>query len=284
MLHHAFFFIDNGLSRIDSAAFSDQTRMELVVAGLDDQSKAQFEDSNEAFRDISGWRGLKFDAEGNVKSIYWRYERHKLNGSLSLDYLPQHLEKFNLYGPIFAKSAISVCGTIETAALPRGLREFAIDRQRMSGTLNLPELPQTLAYFTVMSNDLSGDLIFRGTPESLLHLDLSKNAFTGKVATEDLPRALEFFSISRNAMEGSLNLTKLPVCLVIFHAANNNLNGTINLDHLPPTLMECHLSGNAFHGHISFANLTARMSSLQLPAGRFNGIDMATKPKSVSFR
>ena len=284
MLFHALLSIDTGLSRVDPSTLSEQTRMELFVDGLDDQSKKQFQDSDGGYIDIEDWPGVTLDAEQNVTNITWKHEEHFVKGRLSFDMLPSHLKEFNITFKPFAKNfSVRVTGTVDAAALPRGLHRFIIDSQKLGGSLDLPALPEALHFFRMNYVRLSGSLVFAGMPQRIAHLDLSCNEFTGTLNTADLPRSLERFLISYNQLHGSLDLSALPPRLVLFTVAKNNFSGTLNLQRLPVTLAEVYLTDNAFHGELNFSNLPEPMITLRLPAGRFEGVNMETKPKCVYF-
>ena len=274
--------IDTGLSRVDPSTFSDQTRMEILVDGLEDQSKKLLQDSNGEYYDISQWPGVTLDSSGNVISILWRAEG-LLSGSVALDMLPPHLNEFTITIPLFGHRTGGFYGTIDTTALPRTLHRFDVSVQKMHGSFLLPAAPEALTYLSVRENTLSGVLVFAGMPQGLKHLDLSLNAFTGTLDTADLASTLEHFNVAGNRFEGGIDLTELPARLELFSASKNNFGGTIDLSRLPAGLMNCYLTGNAFHGSVSFSSLPESMIRLTISKEGLEGIDTATLPACVTL-
>ena len=275
---------DTGLARIELGALPDQTRIELLVNGLDARSKEIFIDSNGDYLDIRKWPGVKCGNEGNIVELHIWLHHLTASGSVSLDFLPTDLKSFIITDPSTRNEYCEVRGMVETSRLPSGLQMFSAENMRLSSTLDLPALPRRVKHFSVRGNQLFGGLVFSGAPQCLEHLSLSRNAFTGTLCTGDLPRSLRNFYISENKMTGSLDMTKLPQGLIMFGASGNNFCGTLNLSHLPPYIQDCYMSGNAFQGEISFNNLPNSMNSLILEAGQFDGLDETKKPKCVVFK
>ena len=279
---HALLSIDTGLSRVDPSTFSEQTRMEIFIDRLDDESKKHFLESDGGFLEVQKWTGIMPDDKGKVISIDWR--KCRFSGTLSLDMLPDTLKSIKILGSRSGLSTHALYGTIDTAALPCGLERCVLENLKFSGSLQLPALPMGLTHFSVQDNMLGGEIVFIEIPQCLEILDLSGNTFMGTVQTAALPRTLQKFCISNNKMEGTLDMTKLPPGLVMFSVTKNNFHGTLDLSQLPASLRDCYMAGNPFHGEISLRNLPQKMSSLILEQGRFEGVDMATNPRCVIFK
>ena len=149
---------DTTLGRADIATFTDQMLMELIITEGKPVNTTIFRDQDGDFTDVCEWSGVTCDADANVTEIAWVNEKW-LCFSFSFDYLPQKLQKLDLRRSKLAlQFARTHCafGTLNTEALPRGLREFRTDYQGFRGTINLRALPATMEVFGVLENRFRG--------------------------------------------------------------------------------------------------------------------------------
>ena len=162
-------------------AFPQQTLMEMVIAGLVNQSRLQ--DENGGYKDIENWNGMTFNDANEVTHVEWRDYHNKQfphGGTLELKWLPRTVE-------IFALPGSGIEGTVEMALLPRRLRNLFVQRNRLTGALDMTQLPPTVNELIMQSNRFSGSLDFTRLPGSLTYMYLFRNDFIGTVRVGELP-------------------------------------------------------------------------------------------------
>ena len=215
---------DSSLGRFEENSMSDQCRMEILVEGLNQETKRQFCDNDGNFKDIKDWNLVNFDAEGNVNQI--TFFTSKCKGDLWLDFLPPFLEVIKVMS---YNTKYKIGGTISAIRLPQTLREVRFDSHAFHGSIDFDELPHRLRILDVESNDLSGSCDLTALPQNLEILWLSNNKFLGSVDMRSLPQTLKSLKLSGNNFSGEIQFANLPQSLKYLNIANNSFCGSFVL-------------------------------------------------------
>ena len=251
---------DVSTGRLDFASLSDQTCLELLIAGAADEFKARYQDENGEFLDICEWGShgmfpaIKCDEAKSVVSV--KFKGMKGKGPLQLDFIPSNVTSFRIYLSFIGDECMG--GTITTALLPQALKEFEVSGQALTGGFNLCALPETLQMVDVAINELEGLCDFSALPKGLQILRLQQNKFSGSIVLDSLPEALENLNLSYNA-----------------------LSGTLDFAHLCPALRRLDLSNNAFEG--SFC-LAANLKDIYVRVRNTDLSGTAVLPKLATVR
>ena len=235
------------LGRLDYDSLNDQSRMEILIEGLDEDSKAYFQDKNGAFHDICEWEIVSCDDKENVIDIDFHCDTANgdggsLAGTLNLNFLPPKLIK------VAISKEYDIAGTLDTKSLPRGLELFALEWCEFDGTVDLTALPNSLQSCSLESCRFSGSCVLTDLPENLHALDVNSNLMSGTLDLTKLPKSLSFINLSFNQFTGTLNLLHLPSGINSVYFEGNNLSGVLDLRVVPASLTAVRANTNAFSG------------------------------------
>ena len=219
------FTADDCCGRVDPSTLSQQTRMELLVAGLDDCEA--FLGLDGTFTDISMWNGVSFDTEDAVVAIAWYIDDDCVNEERPCE------------------TVVEAGGSIDLRWLPPTVARFCIADMELSGTLTTSALPPALTHMNLKLNFLSGSFDVAGLPPLVDDISIAHNAFTGSLDVTAFPSRLRAFQAIFNRFTGSLDLTQLHAPLVRLGLSNNNFTGEIDLRRIPDSLQHMTLHGNA---------------------------------------
>ena len=199
--------------RVDYTSLSDQTLMELLFEGFDEDTQQRYQDSDGTYLDVFQWACVKCDKERSVIQIS---RSGCTSGSLHLRYLP----------PKFQSLQMSYTG--------------------LAGSIDLTHLPQTMANIYLVGNVLTGSIELNQLPETLELLSLGSNMLVGCIDLAHLPREMFYLGLGNNKFEGSIDLTQLPESMHYIYLQYNRLSGSFHATNLPPNLGEIDASGNKF--------------------------------------
>ena len=233
--------IDPHLGRLDYESLSDQARMEIFVAGVEQKAKSCLQDANGAYRDACEWAAVQCDDEGNVICIKPPSRCVNIKGTFNLDYIPPKCTYFRL-------SMKTATGTLETALLPQALEVFACGDNNFTGTVDFTKIPPAVEEFRISSNSFEGTCDLTKLPAGLCSLEIADNYFTGSMDLTALPAGLTDLDAGCNAFTGEIDLHKLPAALESLFIDGNSLCGKFSLINLPESLEEVLASNNAFTG------------------------------------
>ena len=209
--------IDPALGRLDYDSLSDQALMEMLVEGIAQSKKAEFQDTHGNYRDTCDWNGtLCKDERVTGIVLSWKEFGER---QFPFDVIPPLVERF-----IMKESNLH--GTLDTFVLPRALTDF----------------------FDIASNKLHGSVSFVGFPRSLKRINLNKNAFSGSCNLENLPDALLSLQAKTNQFSGEISLNALPAGMTELRLSYNNLTGPIHIEKLPERMGVLGLSRNGLTG------------------------------------
>ena len=209
----------------------------------------------------------KFSGNLNVSELPYLIELHVqynlFSGRLDTAILPRRLKELSISGNHFS-------GSFDVMGLPNILEKLSMNNCNFEGNFDVSKLPRNLKGLFIDSNNFSGVFDFTHLPRSLKQLLLHNNSFSGKVNLDNLPLLLEIIEIQDNNFEGNIDTKTLPRDLETFSAGNNNFSGNINIYKLPPQLKVLELSNNSFEGEIDFSKLPKLINVVALSGNKFS--------------
>ena len=265
---HLFSFIiapDPALGRLDYDSLSDQALMEMLIDGMQEKDKKEFQDASGNFLDVCEW------------SIVTCTNKRVTSVNLSADLLPDIMETLLNYAhahhkserqhqksrkkqfpfkflpsqvDVFKGARSDLQGTLDTTDLPKVLRELRIAMNALYGTLSWSGLPRNLEVMNIEHNKFSGSLALNDLPQNLRKFKASANKFSGEIKISAIPPKLEHIDISLNKFEGSLDFSAVSPHLKRFDAGRNRFRGSIDLSKRPHSLEQIWLNRNALCGDI----------------------------------
>ena len=226
--------IDPSASRANAMTMPDQALMELLIESCVSRKKTKVF-QNAALKHSGPtpacrWDGVQCDSQENIIRIEWA-EKRWLLGPISLDMLPQRLQRLDLRAvrgmPQVRHQPASVHGTVNTAALPGALLRFNINNNKFYGSLDLTTLPEVMEHFGASNNSFEGNVDLTGLPPGLTYLNLGWNRFSGGISLEKLPRGMESLQLQQNAFWGWLVVDALPGKPFRLHVTRSNFSSIV---------------------------------------------------------
>ena len=253
---------DSALGRIDPTMLDEQTRMELFIDGLADETKQKyFKDSSGNYRDIKSWDCLHYyfgklivvdlprDTYGTLafeflpSSVTGMEARlSAIEGTVPVDLLPRSLITLEL-------SMIGqMHGTIDFRALPPALELLLLSDNSFTGTADLTALPKNLERLAIDCNEFFGSISLANLPDPLQWVSIHNNDFCGNICETKISDATLNLSASHCKFTGSFVYKNLPVDSESIGFSNNQLSGSLRIGKAGSVMEELDLSGNAFIG------------------------------------
>ena len=234
--------VDSSIGRCSIITLSDQTLMELLIEGLTQDSKKQYQSDDGAFTDCCQWPGVICNHDGDVKQFT---AFQSISGNLSLDFIPRCLNSIII---VSAWNAEPVKGICDTQALPSGLEYFYIASNAFEGKFDMTKLPQTLISCNIDRNKFCGDCDLRVLPLQLESLRANTNKFSGSIYLGGLPSTLTALYLHENSLSGEIFLENLPRNLKYCDISSNSFSGQFKLLNPPETLLTMFAWDNNFEG------------------------------------
>ena len=175
-----FLSVDPSLGRVDYSLLSDQTLMEMLYGGFDEETKRKFQDKEGMFLDVCKWVGVKCDANERVVEIK---HQGRIRGSLQLSRLPSEVTCINI-------SRNDLEGSIDLSNLPPNIEQIHLERNHLTGSVDLTKLPENVGILNLTKNCLSGSLELAQLPRSMRFLFIFDNQFSGSFIATNLPKTL----------------------------------------------------------------------------------------------
>ena len=212
-----------GIGRCDAASVTDQTRLELLVAGM--KNLESFHSAEGEFKEYTKWPGLAIDSNGDVRSIDFAPMM------LYLDVFDPHMDEEEMFSYIirpggtmdfrwiptkvkfFSAPSLKLEGTIETEHLPPALGELQVQNNELEGPFRLECLPAQMSDVYISNNLLSGELNLTELPLQMLCLVAGSNFFTGTLDFTNLPDGIKRIDVSQTKVSGAIDVTKVPESL-----------------------------------------------------------------------
>ena len=86
-----FLNVDPSIGRVDCSLLSDQTLMEMLIDGFDDETKQEYQDKDGMYLDACRWSCVTCDDDQGVIQI--DIESYDVKGSLELCYAPPNVKE-----------------------------------------------------------------------------------------------------------------------------------------------------------------------------------------------
>ena len=141
-----FLSTDSSLGRVGYSLFSDQTLMEMLVDGFDDETKEEYQDNHGMYLDVCGWSCIKCDDDERVVQIELGSET--LSGSLELCYVPPKVKVLDI--------SSRLTGSVDLRQLPDEMSKLHLNNSQLTGEIDLTQLPDGMYDLYLSSNQLTG--------------------------------------------------------------------------------------------------------------------------------
>ena len=122
------------LGRLDYTLLSDQTLMEMLFEGLNEESKKGYQDEKGMYLDVSEWSCVKCDDD--QRAIEIRIDSGHVSGSLALRYVPPKVKALKI---ISAENRLT--GSVDLTQLPDKMENLTLSNNQLTGEINLTQLP-----------------------------------------------------------------------------------------------------------------------------------------------
>ena len=258
---------------------SDQTLMEMLIEHMKICPSEKFRDETGAYKEVCKWPGVQCNGRRRVNHIWWfdRFLKETvLRGTVGFRFMPQLTRNFVIHASD-ERSRYSLFGTIDTAALPRGLTTFFIPFQRFHGTVDFQRLPLGLDSLRIQDNRFEGSIHLNNLPKKLKQLHANENRFSGSIFLKSLPDTLESLNASHNQLFGSLCLRNLPRALEELKLENNSFSGSVCFESLPDGLKAIDLSSNSLRGEFVLLNPPSALTALNAQGNQFSPTAMIAR-------
>ena len=228
---------DPSLGRVDYSSLSDQTLMEMLTEGFDDETKKDYQDNEGMYLDVCKWSCIKCDDDERVSQI--DIDSCHVIGSLDLCYIPPKVNVLNINS--WRKSKLT--GSVDLRHLPGGMQKLDLQNNQLTGEIDLTQLPDRMGGLGLNCNQLTGEVDLTRLPDGMGSLSLSSNEFIGKIDLTQLPEGMEYLYLSGNHFSGSLVIKKLPPRMKVIYAQANQFNAIAVVDLEPHTVLKLKGSG-----------------------------------------
>ena len=242
--------LDPSLGRVDYRLLSDQTLMEMLFCGFDDESNKEFQDNDGMYLEVCGWPGVKCDDDQRVIEIY--IDSKNLSGSLELFYIPPKVKRLNISS--WCRSQLA--GSVDLAHLPNGIESLDLNYNQLTGEINLTQLPDEMELLYLNNNQLAGQVDLTHLANGIKRLFLNDNQLTGEIDLTHLPYGILFLSLENNQLMGQIDLTHLPEAMTYLYLQNNQLSGSLVIKKLPLWVNVIDVRGNHFNAIAVFDSKT----------------------------
>ena len=262
---------DPSFGRVDCSSPSDQTLMEMLIDGFDDETKKMYQDKHGTYLGICEWSCVTCDEDESAVKI--DVDSTAVSGSLKLRRLPPKVSVLIIRS--LQKSKLT--GSVDLAHLPGGIEFFFLDHNQLTGDIDLAKLPERIKELYLQSNQLTGESDLTQLPDGMKVLKLDVNHLTGKVDLTHLPDGMKVLKLDINRLSGEVDLTHLPDGMEWLSLADNQLTGKIDLTRLPDGMQLLDLSNNQLTGDIERTSLPGGMQKLDFENSRLSGSLAARK-------
>ena len=239
MICTALHAVDSALGRLDYESLPDQALMEMLIDGMNEGAKAEFQDGNGNFLDINDWDGIICLPRDQVREINFSTKVFS-NKCFPFELIPAKVDGFEA-------SDTNMHGTLDTSVLPHDLQLFDVCINFLHGTINLKGFPRGLQDIHIDDNDFSGSLVLSDLPDSLLSFHAGSNQFSGEISLNSLPRRMHILSLHQNLLTGSLHVQNLPEFMEEISLSINSFTGEFCLRSFPKTLRDVDMTCNALN-------------------------------------
>ena len=232
---------DPSLGRVDYSSLSDQTLMEMLVEGLDDETKQEYQDDDGAYLEVCDWPCVKCDVSERVIEI--GVDSSDIRGSIQLCYVPPKVKVLKVT-PSFPGSELS--GSVDLTQLPVGMQVLDLQNNILTGEVDLTRLPSETESLSLGHNQLTWEINITQLPDGMQKLFLDNNQLTGKVDLTKLPKGMNVLRLQYNQFTGAIDLGNLPDEMTYLFLQNNKFSGSFVAKGLASS-MAINAQGNQFN-------------------------------------
>ena len=236
-----FLGIDTSLGRVDYSLLSDQTLMEMLIRGFDDESQKEFQDNDGMHLDVCKWSCIKCDDDERVVEIDKNNE--DLSGSIEISYVPPKVKVLIITS--WRTSQLS--GSADFTHLPEGMEDMRLNNNELTGNIDLTHLPIEMKDLRLNKNQLTGEIDLTHLPYGVELLFLNGNQFTGEIDLTHLPERISQLTLNNNQLTGGIDLTRLPDGMRYLTLNNSQLTGSLFISNLPPLMILLDIRANLFN-------------------------------------
>ena len=236
-----FLSTDSSLGRVDYSLLSDQTLMEMLFEGFDDEIKNKYKDNQGMYLDVCTWPCVTCGDHERVIEI--QIARFSLNGSLELCYVPPKVKVLEIF--VFSNRGLT--GSIDLTRLPDGMEELNLRGHKLTGEVDLTQLPDGMNDLYLHNNQLTGEIDLTRLPDGMETLGLKNNQLTGEVDLTRLPDGMSELNLDNNNLTGEIDLTRIPEEMRELHIKNNQLSGSFVAKRVPRGMSTIDARGNNFN-------------------------------------
>ena len=129
--------MDPSLGRVDYSSFSDQTPMEMLFEGFDEDSQKKYRDKDGMYINVCKWDCVECDDNGRVVKLT---VRRYVSGSLNIRYIPPKVKLFDI-------SSKQLKGTIDYAEFPESIEILYLRHISWESAMNTATQPKKSAHF-----------------------------------------------------------------------------------------------------------------------------------------
>ena len=212
--------VDPSLGRVHFNELPDQTLMELLYEGFDEETQQRYQDYDGIYVEISMWSSVKCD---NTRSVIEINEQSAVSGSLQLCYIPLSVKVFNM-------SWKRLTGSIDLTRLKESLQQLNLSHNQLTGPVCLTKLPERIERIALNHNQLAGSIDLTQLPGKTRSLALQENQFTGSIDLTNLPESMRKLHVFSNQLSGSFIATNLPPMMREISAGANQFSSTAVVD------------------------------------------------------
>ena len=234
-----FLSVDPSLGRVDYSLLSDQTLMEMLIEGFDDETKNKYKHSNGMYFDVCEWPCIECDADERIIEI--DIDSEDVSGSLEIRSVPPKVKVLDISS--WCNSQLT--GSVDLANLPDEMQKLSIRHNRITGEVDLTQLPDGMHELSLGCNKLTGEIDLAQLPDVMQELSLNNNEFSGEIDLTHLPDKMQKLSLENNQFTGEIDLARLPSVIEYLFLNNNQLTGPLVIKKLPQRVID--VRGNHFN-------------------------------------
>ena len=223
-----FVSVDPSLSRLDYSLLSDQTLMEMLIEGFDDETKKKYQDGQGVYLDICEWPKIKCGEDESVIEI--DIDSSRVAGSAALSYVPPKVKLLWISSWSTEVHNSELTGSVDFTNLPDGMSGFIFENNRLTGEINLTHLPGGMKDLRLTNNQISGTLDLTHLPDGMKSLSLASNHLTGEIDLTHLPDGMGYLYLQNNQLSGPLVIQKIPSKVKMIDLEENHFNAVAVVD------------------------------------------------------
>ena len=262
-----FLSADTSLGRVDHSLLSDQTLMEILIDGLDDETKQEYRNDDGMYLDVYTWPCITCD--DNQRVIQIDMDSSDISGSIQLCYVPPKVKILRIRPPW---TDGKLTGSVDLGHLPDGMQHLSLESNSFTGEIDLTKLPDGMQKLSIDNNQLTGEIDLKRLPEGIQRFFLQNNQLTGEIDLTQLPEGMSVLQLQCNQLTGEIVLAHLPDGMESLFLNNNQFTGGIDLAQLPVDMKFLFLQKNQLTGPLVIKNLSPKMGFIDMRGNHFSAV------------